>query len=76
MLGAQLAELLARHVVATRLQEGWFGVSKVAVRHVAASSVGEVVSLVKTLTSFPPLDVQGASAPIRMDPDRVKVDNN
>lgn len=29
-----------RHVVATRLQEGWYGVSKAALRHVAASSTG------------------------------------
>ena len=44
-----------RHVVATRLQEGWYGGSKAAVRHIAASSAGcrgggaRVVSLAKTL---------------------------
>lgn len=39
-----------RDVVATRLQEGWYGVSKAALRHVAASSTGgwgRDVSLVK-----------------------------
>ena len=43
-----------RHIVATRLQERWYGASKPSVRHVPASSAwrGAVVSLVKTLTSL------------------------
>ena len=47
-----------RHIVATRLQERWYGVSKTAVRHIAASSALSagwgcacVVSVIKTLTS-------------------------
>ena len=43
-----------RLVVATRWQEGWYGVSKAAVRHVAATSASRgwgAVSLVTTLTS-------------------------
>ena len=52
-------------MVARSLQEGWYAVSKAADRHVAAFSAGEVTFLVKTLTSFPPPDVQGASAAVR-----------
>lgn len=52
MLGAHFAGLLAktlRHIVATRLQEGWYVASKAAVRQVAASLGAGVVFLVKTL---------------------------